>query len=68
MTTDTARAIAVGTVGVVCAVALIAVQFTAHDPTPSTTTVTTTVTTPVAPCHHEDCPPRPSLDHEGDTE
>lgn len=29
----------------------------------TTTTVTTTVTTPVAPCHHEDCPPWPSLDY-----
>ena len=63
MTHDTARRIAVGTVGVVCAAILIAVQFTAHDPGPATATpMATTVTTPIPPRRHPDFQPWPSLD------
>ena len=66
--TPTTRSAVAGLVWVaITAVALVAALFAAREPAPapapSTTTVTTTVTTPVAPCHHEDCPPWPSLDY-----
>ena len=62
----TARSITAGLIGsAITATLMTAALVAAHDPTPAptTTTVTTTVTTPVAPCHHEDCPPWPSLDY-----
>ena len=68
MTTTTRQAIRAGLFGsAITATLMLAAQVAAQDPdptttTPVTTTVTTTVTTPVAPCHHEDCPPWPSLD------
>ena len=67
MTPTTAREIAAALsgaalAGIVMAVACIADHGPTPAPAPATTTVTTTVTTPVAPCHHEDCPPWPSLD------
>ena len=66
MTTTTRRAITAGLAGsAITATLMLAALVAAHDPAPApaTTTVTTTVTTPVAPCHHEDCPPWPSLDY-----
>lgn len=65
MTPTNRQAITAAMVGsAITATLMLAAQVAAHDPTPapSITTVTTTVTTPVAPCHHEDCPPWPSLD------
>lgn len=66
MTPTTRRAITAGLLGsAITATLMAAAQLAVHEPAPapSTSTVTTTVTTPVAPCHHEDCPPWPSLDY-----
>lgn len=67
MTPTTRRALRAGLFGsAITTTLMLAAQVAAQDPAPTpapTTTVTTTVTTPVAPCHHEDCLPWPSLDY-----
>lgn len=76
MTPTTRKAVTAGLVGSAITATLMAAALVAtHDPAPApaptpattTATVTVTTTTPVAPCHHEDCPPWPSLD-QGDND